>query len=116
MRNAVLVAGEVGALPDDPDYAVRLEAISGEEDVSAKGTPARQARVQLEKSATTLRELRPVHRKKTLSSVAGGAVTADEAIARVDNVRRLEALAHHARSSAAQLLAAGASSRAESAL
>jgi phosphate:Na+ symporter len=116
MRNAALVASDVGALPDDPDYAARVEAISGEKDVSAKRTPADEAMVQLEHSARTLRELQPAIRKTTLGSVAGGAVTADEAIARVDNVRRLEALAHHAWSSAAHLVAAGASSSAESVL
>jgi len=64
--------------------------------------------VQLEHYAKTLGELQRAHREETLSSVAGGAVSADEAIARVDAVRRLEALARHAWRSAAHLVGSGA--------
>jgi len=96
MRHAASIAGELGALPDDP------------EPVDASGTTTAQALVQLEQSARTLRELQPAYRKATLGSVAGGAVNADEAIARVDSFRRLEALAEHAWRSAAHLVDAGA--------
>ena len=99
MRNAALIGDEVGALPDDPDQAAPVERHAGEKEV---------ALVQLEHCATTLRELQPAHRKVTLSSVAGGAVSPDQAIARVDAVRRLEALAHHAWRSAAHLVGTGA--------
>ena len=98
MRNAALIADEVGALPGSPDKAAA---------VTARGERS-FALAQLEHAATALRELQPTHRKTTLSSVATGAVTADEAIARVDDVRRLEALAHHAWRSASHLVAAGA--------
>src|SRR6516162_604276 len=98
MRNAALIADEVGALPGSPDKAAA---------VTARGERT-FALAQLEHAATALRELQPTHRKTTLSSVATGAVTADEAIARVDDVRRLEALAHHAWRSASHLVAAGA--------
>ena len=98
MRNAALIADEVGALPGSPDEAA---------EVTARGERT-FALAQLEHAATALRELQPTHRKTTLSSVATGAVTADEAIARVDDVRRLEALAHHAWRSASHLVAAGA--------
>jgi phosphate:Na+ symporter len=104
MRNAVLVAGEVGALPDDPDHATPVGALDAEKEVSANGAPTEQAMLQLEHCAKTLGELQPAHRKVTLSAVAGGAVSADEAIARVDTVRRLEALARHAWRSAAHLV------------
>src|SRR5262249_2270141 len=104
MRNAVLIAGEVGALPDAPDQAAPVEALDGEREVAANGAPSEQAMVQLEHCAKTLGELQQAHRKATLSSVAGGAVSADEAIARVDTVRRLEALARHAWRSAAHLV------------
>ena len=104
MRNAVLIAGEVGALPDGPDQAAPVEALAGEKEVAANGAPTEQAMVQLEHCAKTLRELQRAHREVTLSSVAGGAVSADEAIARVDAVRRLEALARHAWRSAAHLV------------
>ena len=105
MRNALLIAGEVGALPDSPDQAASVEAPDGEKEVGVNGTPTQQAIVQLEHCAETLRELQQSHRKVTLSSVADGAVSADEAIARVDTVRRLEALTRHAWRSAAHLVA-----------
>jgi phosphate:Na+ symporter len=89
MRNAVLIAGEVGALPDDPDRAAPVDE---------------QTMVQLEGYAKTLGELQPAYRKSTLSSVASGALNADEAIARVDTFRLLEALARHAWRSSAYLM------------
>ena len=104
MRNAVLIAGEVGALPDGPDQAAAVEPLDGEKEVAGNGAPTEQAMLQLEHCAITLGELQRAHRKATLSSVAGGAVSANEAIARVDTVRRLEALARHAWRSAAQLV------------
>jgi phosphate:Na+ symporter len=58
----------------------------------------------LEESAKALAELRLAHRSATLSAVATGALTADEAIARVDAVTRYEALARHAWRSAAHLV------------
>lgn len=103
MRNALLVAGDVGALPDAPDQAAPVEAL-----VAANGAATEQAMVQLEHCAKALRELQRAHREATLSSAARGAVSADEAIARVDTVRRLEALARHAWRSAAHLVASGA--------
>jgi len=96
MRHAGSIAGELGALPDDP------------EPVGAGETSTEQALVQLEQSARALRELQPAYRKATFGSVAAGAVKPDEASARVDYFRRLEALAHHAWRSAAHLVDAGA--------
>lgn len=90
MRSSVLIAGEVGALPDDRDHPTGVEA--------------HQAMVQLERCAKALYELQQAHRKETLRSVAGGAMSADEAITSVDTVRRLEALTHHAWRSAAYLV------------
>ena len=96
MRHAGSIAGEVGALPDDPAPA------------ATEGGPPEQAMAQLERCAQTLRELQETHRNATLGSVAGGAVNADAAMARVDAVRRLEAMAHHAWRCAAHLVASGA--------
>jgi len=96
MRNAVVVAGDVGALPDASDQAAPVEG--------ANGTSTEKALAQLERCAETLRDLKPAHRNETLSSVAGGAVSADEAISRVETVRRLEALARHAWRSATHLV------------
>ena len=104
MRDAALIGGEVGALPDDPDQAAPVEALDGAKEVTPNGTPTEQAIAQLEHNAKALSEMQQTHRKVTLSSVATGAVSVDEAIARVDTVRRLEALAHHAWRSAAHLV------------
>ena len=104
MRNAVLVAGKVGALPADHDQPAPAKTLDGEKVVAANGLQTEQAMVQLEHCAKTLRELQRAYRKVTLSSIAGGAVSADEAIARVDTVRRLEALARYAWRSAAHLV------------
>ena len=104
MRNAVLIADEVGALPGDHDQPARIETFDPEQEVAAHGAPSEQAMVKLEHCAETLRELQRAHRKATLSSIAGGAVGADEAIARVDAVRRLEALARYAWRCAAHLV------------
>jgi len=108
MRNAVLIAGEVGALPDARDHPAPVEGLDREKEVAANGAPTEQALAQLEHCARTLRELQPAHRQATLGAVAVGAVSADEAMARVDTVRRLEALARHAWRSAAHLVGSGA--------
>jgi len=115
MRTAVRIAGEVGStLPDASDKAV--EALDGEKEVAADGTPTEQAMVQLEHCAKTLRELQRAHRKTTLGSVAAGTMSADEAIARVDAVRRLEAITRHAWRSAGHLRDSRAQSSVVSAL
>jgi len=108
MRNAVVIAGEVGALPDDHDQPAPIATLDGEKEVAANGAQAVQAMVQLEHCAKTLSDLQQAHRKATLGSIAGGAVSADEAIARVDTVRRLEAIARYAWRSAAHLIDSGA--------
>jgi phosphate:Na+ symporter len=108
MRNAVLIAGEVGALPDARDHPTPVERLDPEKDVAARGAPTEQAMAQLEHCAKTLRELQPAQRKAALGAVAGGAMGADEAMACVDTVRRLEALARHAWRSAAHLVSGGA--------
>jgi phosphate:Na+ symporter len=104
MRHAVVIADEVGALPDAPDRVTLGEALDSEKEVAAHESPTERAMVRLEHCANALGGLQGSHRKATLSSVAGGAMSADEAIARVDAVRRLEALARHAWRSAAHLV------------
>jgi phosphate:Na+ symporter len=104
MRNAVSIADEVGALPGTLHQTAPDEALDGRKEVGAPGGPTEQTLAQLEQCANTLRVLQTEHRKAALSSVADGAVTADEAMTRVDTVRRLDALAHHAWRSAAHLV------------
>jgi phosphate:Na+ symporter len=110
MRKAASLAAEVALVPASSDYLTEIKprtapmrSLAPEKELAATGAPTEQALAQLEYCAKTLGELRKDHRKATLGSVASGAVTADEAIARVDAVRRLEALAHHAWRSAAHL-------------
>jgi len=91
MRSAAAVA-EAVAEPPDPAK-------------SASATDA--ALAQLERSAAELGQLRRAHRSATLGAVANATLTADAAIVRVDTVRSLEALAHHAWRSAAHLVGRG---------
>jgi phosphate:Na+ symporter len=93
MRNALVIADEVGAVPRDQESSAAGASIASIEPTMA----------QLESSAKTLRELQKAHRNAILSSVAGGAVSADDAIARVETIRRLEAIARHAWRCAAHL-------------
>jgi phosphate:Na+ symporter len=104
MRGAAALAAEATALPISPDH----HATPGEPGDGSKEASTGQALAQLEECAKTLGELRKSHRSATLSSVASEGLTADQAIARVDAVRRLEALAYHAWRSAAHLVGRGA--------
>lgn len=89
MGSASVIAADVGALPDDADRPAAVET--------------QHSMVELERCAERFAELQHSDRKQTFRSVAGGAMGADEAIARVDAVRRLEAITRHAWRSAAYL-------------
>ncbi len=109
MQNAASVAGDLVAELAAVDNAASIETRTqspGSTD-AGPGIDAPAALVRLEKSARALGELRLVHRSATLSAVATGALTADEAIVRVDAVTRYEALARHAWRSAAHLAGRG---------
>src|SRR5215472_14800694 len=45
MRHAVVIADEVGALPDAPDRAAPVEALDWEKEVAAPGAPTEQTMV-----------------------------------------------------------------------
>jgi phosphate:Na+ symporter len=107
MRHAVVIAEEVGALPSTRQQAASVVALGDEKETAAREPPAVQALIQLEGCASALRELQTTHRRVTLSSVANGAVSVADAMARVDAVRRLDALAHHTWRSAAHLVGSG---------
>jgi phosphate:Na+ symporter len=115
MRDAAALATEAAVLPASPNHAIPSEPEDGlkdpsdpEKELGANGASTGQTLAQLEECAKTLGELRKSHRSATLSSVASRGLTAEEAIARVDSVRRLEALAYHAWRSAAHLVGRGA--------
>jgi phosphate:Na+ symporter len=95
MRHATAVAGEVAARSADGD---------GTTAVDGHGSLTMQNLTQLERNVRTLEELRRSHRVATLGAVATGALTADEAMVRVDTVRSLEALTRHAWRTSANLV------------
>jgi len=66
-----------------------------------------EAIVELERCTTQLGEVRRTHRSATLGAVANGTLTADAALVRVDAVRGLEAMSHHAWRAAAHLVGRG---------
>jgi phosphate:Na+ symporter len=109
MQTAAAVAGEVAALPGAAPIEPPREML-GSVAAAAVGAPATstaEAIARLESCAKELGELRRTHRAATLSAVANGALNAGDAIVRVDTVRTLEALTHHAWRSAAHLVGRG---------
>jgi phosphate:Na+ symporter len=109
MQTAAAVAGEVAALPGAAPIEPPRETLgsAAAAAVSAPATSTEDAVARLERGAKELSELRRTHRAATLSAVANGALTAGDAIVRVDTVRTLEALTHHAWRSAAHLVGRG---------
>ena len=103
MRSATSVAGGVGFAPAT---GPRATAGSPGSDATrgAVAASSEQALVRLERSATELKEMQRSYRSATLGAVANGTLSADAAFVRVDTVRSLEALAHHAWRSAAHLV------------
>jgi phosphate:Na+ symporter len=102
MRNASLVADGITAPHDDtslplPDNAKVTPSV-----------PAEVAIAELERCAKALDELQGTYRTSTLKAAANGELTAAEAMARVDGVRRLAALARNAWRSAAHLVGGAA--------
>jgi phosphate:Na+ symporter len=102
MRSAASVAGQVAVLPAFRDR-ISLADAQHDPDLAAAAS-AHKPLVRLEQCAKALGELQQSHRTATLSAVASGALTAGEAIVRVDRVRRLDALTRHAWRAAVHLL------------
>jgi phosphate:Na+ symporter len=99
MRSATAVAGDVGFAPA---LGQGPRATAGSP--GAVAASSEQALVRLERSATELKDMQRSYRGATLGAVANGTLSADAAFVRVDTVRSLEALAHHAWRSAAHLV------------
>jgi phosphate:Na+ symporter len=102
MRSAASAAGQVTVLPASRDRIAFADA--QREPDSAAAASIHEALAHLEQCAKALDKLQQSHRTATLAAAASGALTAGEAIVRVDTVRRLEILAHHAWRAAAHLL------------
>jgi phosphate:Na+ symporter len=88
------------------------DSITGESALSRHAAPigwgasgeVGAALAEVEGAAVALSALRRDHRASTLASVAPGQTTAADALARIDAVRRLDRIAHHAWRAAAHLL------------
>jgi phosphate:Na+ symporter len=108
MRSAASVAGEVAVLPGIAESPQATSASRGGDAATcAAAVSTEEALAKLERCAMELGELRRTHRSATLGAVADGRLTADAAIVRVDTLRNLEALAHHAWRSSAHLVGRG---------
>jgi phosphate:Na+ symporter len=109
MECAGAIAREVATLPDGhpgaiPPAAKSEAQMTSDSRTGAAAMPAEQTLGRLQHCASALGELRRAHRSETLGAVANGTFTAGDAVARVEAVRILEALTHHAWRSAAHLI------------
>ncbi|MGB9324456.1 MAG: Na/Pi cotransporter family protein, partial [Pseudolabrys sp.] len=107
MQRASSIAHKIAVLPEAHPVRIRDGLASAIGTDVAPDSTAQESIAELERCATTLSELRRTHRSATLSDVAKGTLTADQAIVRVDTVRNLEALTNHAWRSAAHLVGLG---------
>jgi phosphate:Na+ symporter len=106
MQRASTIAHEIAALPKAHPVTIR-GGLLGIGTAAPSDSEAQESVTELERCAKALSELRRSHRSATLSDVAKGTLTADQAIVRVDTVRNLEALTNHAWRSAAHLVGLG---------
>ena len=118
MRYTIIVAKEVAGVPADRLHTGTVAALRGLSEAHHAGQSSEEPAIgvddlliRLERCAKSLAELRTSHRSATLNGVASRALTASEAIARVDGMRRLEMLAHHSWRSAIHLLGRGTQNR-----
>jgi phosphate:Na+ symporter len=112
MKYASEIAGQVAAASGS---SVRSDAQRGssvsqsfDAQIIEPTSTIREVLVGLEQCAKDLRSLQKDHRVASLGAIANGSMTAGEAMACVDTVRRLDAVAHHAWRSASQLVEGGA--------
>jgi phosphate:Na+ symporter len=105
MERASSIAHKVAALPAAHPVTIQVGLLGA--GAEAPTDLARESVADLERCANALSELRGSHRSATLSDVAKGSLTADQAIIRVDTVRNLETLTKHAWRSAAHLVGLG---------
>ena len=108
MRSTISIAGEV-ATPPGTGRLPRMAPASRDADATSGAVviSTEEALAQLDRCAAELEELQRSYRSATLGAVANGTLTADAAIVRVDTLRSLEALAHHAWRSVAHLVGRG---------
>jgi phosphate:Na+ symporter len=86
------------------DVATEAALSNAAKPIRSLDTPSgAEALAKAEACAQTLGDLSPIYRRTTLGAVAKGRLPVEDAMARVDLVRRLDAAAHHAWRSAAHL-------------
>jgi phosphate:Na+ symporter len=103
MRTAAAIARGVAA-PAPPLVAAprRADAMAGPRAVQTD-----EAIAELDRCRAQLGEVLRTHRSATLGAVANGTLAADAALVRVEAVRGLEAMSHHAWRSAVHLIGRG---------
>ena len=107
MQSAAAIAGDVEALPVIGQSSRATPASRSIDAAPGAATmPTEESLAQLKRCAGELAELQPDHRRATLAAVANGRLPADAAMVRVDTLRSLAALSHHAWRSAAHLVGA----------
>ena len=95
LQSAALAVSDVAGETAFSNAAEPIKSLDAPNAASALG--------KVQQRAQALRDLCRADRGTTLGAVAKGLLTAEEAMARVDLVRRLDALAHHAWRSAVHL-------------
>jgi phosphate:Na+ symporter len=108
MRSAAAIARDVAApVPAAGSPRVMPDALDTDTVADPGAASADKVIAELERCATQLGDVRRTHRAATLGAVANGTLAADVALVRVESVRSLEALSHHAWRSAAHLVGRG---------
>ena len=99
------IAAEVAAVSDSrPQDDAQKKPSSLEPLINESTNPITETLLHLEQCAEDLHALQKDHRVATLGAIANGSMTASEAMAFVDTVRRLDAITHHAWRSASKLV------------
>jgi phosphate:Na+ symporter len=108
LKCAAEITAHVAAVPgsriSDDMQRKALSPEPSDAPIIGSGPPLQEALFRLEQCAKDLRSLQKDYRVATLGAISSGSMTASEAMASVDNVRRMDAIAHHAWRSAAQLV------------
>jgi phosphate:Na+ symporter len=101
---AANVAAAPGSFLDDNAHRKPSSSQQLNAQITGSASRAQEVLLRLEQCAKDLHSLQKDHRVATLGAIANGSMTASEAMASVDTVRRLDAIAHHAWRSASQLI------------
>jgi len=108
MLTAAAIARGVAAPPRADGSPPAAPAPRGGDAMAGpRAVPPDEALAELERCTTQLGEVLRILRKATLGAVAGGTLSADAALLRVETARNLEALSHHAWRAAAHLAERG---------